>query len=142
MGNGEAADLEAADLSLMKVNGDGGGAKPSEISEANGGEKKDKKKKKKKHSKEGRQKKKEEKRVHLEEQYKNIELPSFMGALVDTMNTDENLGHGLENPKKKKQKVSAEGAEATADLSFTSEAKVNGGTPRGTRGGKDKKKKK
>ena len=140
--NGEAADLEAADLSLMKVNGDGGGAKASEISEANGGEKKDKKKKKKKHSKEGRQKKKEEKRVHLEEQYKNIDLPSFMGALVDTINTDENLGHGLENPKKKKQKVSAEGAEATADLSLTSEAKVNGGTPRGTRGGKDKKKKK
>merc|ERR1739844_34410 len=123
MGNGEAADLEAADLSLMKVNGDGGGAKPSEISEANGGEKKDKKKKKKKHSKEGRQKKKEEKRVHLEEQYKNIELPSFMGALVDTMNTDENLGHGLENPKKKKV-VEAENGEAV-DLSLTSEAKVN-----------------
>merc|ERR1711997_519747 len=109
---------------------------------ANGGEKKDKKKKKKKHSKEGRQKKKEEKRVHLEEQYKNIELPSFMGALVDTMNTDENLGHGLENPKKKKQKVvEAKNGEAT-DLILTSEAKVNGGTPRGTRGGKDKKKKK
>merc|ERR1711971_1445114 len=60
--NGEAAGLEAADLSLMKVNGDGGGVKTSEISEANGGEKKDKKKKKKKHSKEGRKKKKKKKK--------------------------------------------------------------------------------
>merc|ERR1712008_163143 len=63
--NGEAADLEA-DLSLMKVNGDGGGAKASEISEANGGEKKDKKKKKKKHKKKkkkgGKKKKKKKKK--------------------------------------------------------------------------------
>ena len=84
-----------------------------------------KKKKKNKKNKEGLQKKKEEKRLHLEEQYKNIELPSFKGALVDTINMDESLEPKIKQTdkpevmetdvtetevpkkKKKKQKVSS-----------------------------------
>ena len=62
---------------------------------------KKKKKKKKKPSKEVLQKKKEKKRYDLEDQYKNVELPSF--AVEDTINVDEVSGTP-ESPKKKKAK--------------------------------------
>ena len=62
---------------------------------------KKKKKKKKKPSKEVLQKKKEKKRYDLEDQYKNVELPSF--AVEDTINVDEVSGTP-EAPKKKKAK--------------------------------------
>ena len=64
-------------------------------------DKKKKKKKKKKPSKEVLQKKKEKKRYDLEDQYKNVELPSF--AVEDTINVDEVSGTP-EAPKKKKNK--------------------------------------
>ena len=92
----EAAAEATASLSMTEVTGG--------VSEANGGsQKKDKKKKKKKHSKEVLQKKKEKKKFDLEDQYKNIELPTFKGALVDTINTEDDI----EMPKKKKKKVSS-----------------------------------
>ena len=58
-----------------------------------------KKKKKKKQSKETLQKRKEKKKFDLEDQYKNVELPSFKNSLVDNINLDE-----AEPPKKKKKK--------------------------------------
>ena len=99
--NNEAAsgsEATAANLSMTEVTG---------VSETNGNDsqKKDKKKKKKKHSKEVLQKKKEKKKFDLEDQYKNIELPTFRGALVDTINTEDN--DDIEMPKKKKKKVSS-----------------------------------
>merc|ERR1712150_386481 len=81
------------EISMMEVHGD------VESKENGSNQKKDKKKKKKKkHNKEGLQKKKEKKRQELEDQYKNVDLPSFKGALVDTINIDENI----DVPKKKK----------------------------------------
>merc|ERR1712029_37925 len=61
---------------------------------------KKKKKKKKKPSKEVLQKKKEKKKYDLEDQYKNVDLPSF--AVVDTINADE--VSETPEPKKKKAK--------------------------------------
>ena len=98
------------EISMMEVNGD------AESKENGSNQKKDKKKKKKKkHNKEGLQKKKEKKRQELEDQYKNVDLPSFKGALVDTINIDENIDvpkkkktnteDNVELPKKKKKKV-------------------------------------
>ena len=71
-----------------------------EESESNS-EKKKKKKKKKKGGKEALQKKKEKKKFDLEEQYENVQLPSFKGALVDTINAEDEI----ETPKKKKKKA-------------------------------------
>ena len=61
--------------------------------------KKSKKKKKKKQSKETLQKRKERKKFELEDQYKNLEMPSFKTALVDNINLDV----AAEPPKKKKK---------------------------------------
>ena len=57
------------------------------------------KKKKKKQSNETLQKRKERKKFELEDQYKDLELPSFKSALVDNINADETA----ETPKKKKK---------------------------------------
>ena len=65
----------------------------------NGDSKKSKKKKKKKQSKETLQKRKERKKFDLEDQYKNLEMPSFKTALVDNINLDV----AAEPPKKKKK---------------------------------------
>ena len=78
-----------------------------EIIEQNGtANDKKKKKKKKKTSKEVLQKKKEKKRYELEDQYKNVDLPSFKDALVDTINVNEASETPSEVvPKKKKAKI-------------------------------------
>ena len=74
------------------------------VKEMNGNkDKKKKKKKKNKGSNEAMQKKKEKKKFDLEDQYKNIEMPSFKHALVDNINNEE--GAEVETPKKKKKKV-------------------------------------
>merc|ERR1739844_519964 len=62
--NNEAAAEATASLSMTEVTGG--------VSEANGG-----------------RQKKEKKKFDLEDQYKNIELPTFKGALVDTINTED-----------------------------------------------------
>lgn len=63
-------------------------------------EEKKKDKKKKKASKEKLQKKKEKKKFELEDQYKDLELPSFKSALVDNINLDVQ-----ETPSKKKKRL-------------------------------------
>jgi len=69
------------------------------INNGNSDSKQKKKKKKKKQSKETLQKRKEKKKFDLEDQYKNVELPSFKNSLVDNINLDD-----AEPPKKKKKK--------------------------------------
>ena len=73
----------------------------AENQEAENEEKKKDKRKKKKVSKEKLQKKKEKKKFELEDQYKDLELPSFKSALVDNINLD------VETPSKKKKKLTA-----------------------------------
>merc|ERR1719464_1387314 len=93
-------------------------------------DKKKKKKKKKKPSNEVLQKKKEKKRYDLEDQYKNVELPSF--AVEDTINVDEVSGTP-EAPKKKKTKnvkVASESSETPKKKKNVKEASETSETPK------------
>ena len=91
--------IQVVQDSDKKSRQDENGFELSENNVVSNGKKSKNKKKKKKQSNETLQKRKERKKFELEDQYKDLELPSFKSSLVDNINADETA----EPPKKKKK---------------------------------------
>ncbi len=87
----------------MEANGNASLMEDIEANNPETNSKQSKKKKKKKVSKEVLQKRKERKRYELEDQYKNVQVPTFANALQDNINVDEAEAAAVPPMKKKKK---------------------------------------